>query len=67
MNKRVKLLILINSILLIPNIALAEDDKSYNLIANASNAILSALSWIGYALALRNINLDRNKISFEWS
>lgn len=51
MSRKTKILILLANMLVIPAIAFAEND-SYSIIASVLNAILSALSWFGYAIAL---------------
>lgn len=46
-----KMLIISLMLIMIPTLAFAETD-SYDAIATISNAILSALSWVAYAIAL---------------
>lgn len=52
MSRKYKILLLLTNILIIPTIVLAENDKSYGIMANVLNAILNAFSWFGYAVAL---------------
>ena len=64
MNKKKVIIILMMILLLMPTFVFADD---YSTIQNVANTLLSALSWIGYAISLRNYDIHRNKICFKWS
>ena len=59
-----KIILMLNFIMLVlPITAFASgDNMGYSQISKMSNTILNILSWFGYAIALRNTNMDRNKI-----
>lgn len=52
MSKKNKILLAFVNILIIPTLVFAGDDESYNIMSSVLNAILSAISWFGYAIAL---------------
>lgn len=65
MSKKIKVLISLISMIIVPTVVFADGD-SYSTINSVAQALLNALQWFGYAIALRNINLDRHKICYEW-
>ncbi len=67
MNKKMKCIISFIIVFLIPSLVFAGGADSYGLISKVLQSILNAVSWFGYAIALRNVDIHRNKICIKWS
>lgn len=66
MNQKVKILISLITMLIIPSLAFAENN-SYNAIESVSMTMISVIQWLGFALAVRNTYIHRYQICDEWS
>ena len=60
MQKRI--IILLNYMLIIPVLVFAETEvkDTYTVLSGLSKTLLSVLSWIGYAISMRNVYIYRN-------
>ncbi len=67
MSKKMRIIISFIIVFLIPSLVFADEGDSYGLIAKVLQAILNAVSWFGYAIALRNYDIYWNKIRIKWS
>lgn len=66
MNKKAKVLISLISMIVVPTLVFADGDNSYNAISSILKALLNVIQWFGYAIAVRNYDLDGHKICYEW-
>ncbi len=60
MKNKIRWFTLFLVLMLIPSLVFAEDDPSYNSLAKLLQSMLNALTWMGFAVALRYINIYRN-------